>query len=125
MLLDALAVLSLVALAAFILWEGWQRRKGNAMPLDRAAMERGFVPGATAAEHMAFVGAVILAVFAGVLFASPPQPPFAGRGAVFSSLLYGALGPLGIPSATAGTAVACIALALSLRRRRLGRQRES
>ena len=125
MLLDALAVMSLVALAAFILWEGWQRRRGISKPLGRAAMERGFVPGATAAEQMFFVGAAVLGVFSAMLFVSPPHPPFTGRGAVFSSLVYSMLGPLGIPGATAGAAVACFSLGLSMRRKRLGVQRES
>jgi hypothetical protein len=125
MLLDALAVMSLVAIAAFIVWEGWQRRRGTSKPLARAAMARGFVPGAVAAEQALFVGAAVLAVFSLMHFVSPPHPPFTGRGAVFSSLVYGVLGPLAIPVAAAGASVACFALGLSMHRRRLVAKRES
>lgn len=125
MLLDVLAVLTLVALAAFIVWEGWQRMRRASHPLGRATMVRGYVPGAAAAEQMFFIGAAVLAVFSLGLFVSPPHPPFTGRGAAFSYLVYGALGPLAIPVAAAAAAVACFAFGLSMRRRRLGARRES
>ena len=125
MLLDALPAMLLVALAAFILWEGWRRRRGAPKQLSRAALERGFVPGATATEQMFFVGAAVLLVFSAVLFVSPSHPPFTGRGAVFSSLVYGVLSPIGASVAVAAIGVACFALSLSARRRRLGAQRES
>lgn len=125
MLLDVLAVLTLVALAAFILWEGWQPRRRASNPLGRATMVRGYVPGTGAAEQVFFIGSVVLVVFSLGLFVSPPHPPFTGQGAAFSYLVYGALGPLAIPVAAAAAAAACFALGISMRRRRLSARRES
>ena len=125
MLGDALAVLSLAALAAFILWEGWQRRASASKPLDRSYLERGFVPGAAGYEQALFVAAGVVAAAGVMLFASPPHPPFAGRGALFGSALYGLVGPMGIPTLTLCAAVALLALGLLRRRRRRAAARES
>lgn len=125
MLLDTLAVLALVALAAFILWEGWQRRRLAARPLSRAALERGFVPGATGYEQALFVAAGVALVAAVALFASPPQPPFEGRHAWLGAAVYGWRGPLGIPGVVLVFAAILFGFALSRRRTRKATQRES
>lgn len=125
MLLDTLAVISLVALAVFILWEGWQRRRSAAKPLARAELERGYVPGATGHEQALFVAAGVALVAAVALFASPPQPPFEGRRAWLGAAVYGWLGPLGIPAAILVFAAVLFGFGLSRRRTRKATHRES
>lgn len=125
MLLDTLAVISLVALAVFILWEGWQRRRSAAKPLARAELEGGFVPGATGYEQALFVAAGTTLVVAVTLFANPPQPPFESRRAWLGAAVYGLLGPLGIPAAILVFAAVLLSFGLSRQRTRKATHRES
>jgi hypothetical protein len=108
--------LSLGGLALFILWEGWQRHKPK--PLQRATMAQGFLPGASNNETVLFAFAVVGALFGFVLLDKPPVPPFTGRGAFLSALLYDWLGPLGFAFLTWAGAVIAFLAALSVRRKR-------
>jgi hypothetical protein len=109
--------LSLGGLALFILWEWWQRQKPK--PLQRATMAQGFLPGASNNETVLFTCAVIGALFGFVLLEKLPAPPFTGRGAFLSALLYDWLGPLSFAFLTWAGAVIFLLAALSLRRKRL------
>lgn len=111
--------IALGGLAAYIVWEGWQRRRTSAKPLERRSMERGFVPGASQRESVLFIAAFVAAAFGFVLLAEPRHPPFAGRGAAVDSLLYALLGSWGVPALCWLLAVVALAAALSLRRKRL------
>lgn len=116
---ETFVVVSLSALAAFILWEGWQRSRTSKTPLPRSAMEQGFHPGASSRELALFVAAVAGFVFGSVLIVDPPYPPFHGRGAVLEKVLFQLFGIWGTPVVCWVMAlIACVA-ALKLRRKRL------
>jgi len=115
--------IALGGLAGYIVWEGWQRRRASARPLERRSMERGFVPGASQRESVLFIGAFVAAAFGFVLLAEPRHPPFAGRGSAVASLLYAWFGSWGMSALCWLLAVAALAVALSLRRKRLESQR--
>ncbi len=86
-------------------------------------MAQGFLPGARNHETVLFTCAVVGALFGLVLLDKPPVPPFTGRGAYLSALLYDWLGPLGFAFLTwAGAAIAFFA-ALSARRERFAGDR--
>lgn len=119
MLGELLVFLSLGALAIFILWEGWQRRRTSNEPLRRSVMEQGFVPGASSREVAIFVGAGVSAVFGFVLMAVPPHPPFFGRHAFISSLLFEWFGVWGMPMVCWLLAFVAFFGALAMRRKRL------
>jgi hypothetical protein len=108
--------LSLGALALFILWEGWQRC--NPKPLQRATMAQGFLPGARNNETILFAFGAVGGLFGLVLLDEPPAPPFTGRGAYLSALLYDWLGPVGFAFLTWAGAVVAFVAALSARRKR-------
>ena len=97
MLEASFLLLTLGPLAAFIIWESYRHRRTSVKPLSRTSMERGFVPGAKTAERVCFIFAVAMAVFGVFLIIQPQHPPFAGRGAFFSSLLYSWFGVWGQP----------------------------
>lgn len=119
---DTIAIVGLVALAGFIAWEGWRRRR-PAPALSREEMARGFTPGARAAERLLIALGLVMALVAAALFAEPPAPPFQGRSAMLGELLHRTFGPLGIPCAIAASSVMAIAVAGSLRRRRQASRR--
>lgn len=83
-------------------------------------MERGFVPGAKNAERACFVFACAIAIFGIVLIVQPEHPPFSGRGALFSSLLYAWFGVWGQPVFCWLFACVLVAVSVAARRRRLG-----
>lgn len=85
-------------------------------------MERGFIPGAIGHETAIFVAAGVSGAFGLVLITEPPHPPFTGRYALVSSLLYDVLGPWGMPMVCWVLAVIGFIAALSMRRERLGRK---
>lgn len=114
---ESIAIVGLVALAGFILWEGWRRRKPPT-PVPREQMAQGFTPGATVRERLLFVVGLVLAAIAAAQFAEPPIPPFHGRSAVLGEWLHRAFGPFGIPCATAAASMMAIAAAASIRRKR-------
>jgi hypothetical protein len=119
-MLEALfLVLTLGSLAAFILWESFRNRRTSMKPLSRTSMERGFVPGAKNAEHVCSILAVVMVVFGLVLIFQPQHPPFVGRGALLSSLLYSWFGVWGQPLFCWFFACACVAAAFSARSKRL------
>lgn len=125
MIAELMTALLLVALAAFILWESWQRRKSAHKPISRAMLERGFVPGATAGETALFVfaGAVLFIAISRLL--DPRHPPFSGRGAVLDTAMYAVAGPLGMPVAAFIVATVLFFLGFSRRHRRKAGQRSS
>jgi hypothetical protein len=111
--------LSLGALAAFMVWEGWRRRRDSKKPLRRSTMEHGFTPGASSRETAAFVAASAAAVFGFVLVAEPPYPPFHGRGALFGFFLFKWFGVWGMPMLCWVFALFAFFGALSIRSARL------
>ena len=114
--------LTLGPLAAFIIWESFRNRRNSTSvkPLSRTSMERGFVPGAKTAERVCFIFAVAMAVFVVFLIIQPQHPPFAGRGAFFSSLLYSWFGVWGMPLFCWLLACVLVAAAVAARSKRLG-----
>lgn len=122
---ELISVLLLTALAAFILWESWQRRKSAHKPIPRAMLERGFAPGADAGETALFVFAGAVLFIAISLFLNPRHPPFSGRGAVLDTAIYAVAGPLGMPVAAFIVATVLFFLGFSRRRRRKAGQRSS
>jgi hypothetical protein len=113
--------LSLGGLALFIIWEGWQRHKLK--PLQRVTMAQGFFPGQSNYETVLFAFAGVGALFGFVLLEEPPVPPFTGRGAFLSALLYDWLGSLGFAFLTWAGSVIALVEALSVRRKRLSGDR--
>lgn len=114
--------LTLGPLAAFIIWEGFRHRRTSVKPLSRASMERGFVPGAKNAERVCSILAAVTAIFGVFLIVHPQHPPFAGRGAHFSSLLYSWFGVWGQPLFCWLLAGVLITAAVVARSKRLGAQ---
>ena len=118
---EVLLFITLGGLAGYIMWEGLERRRASARPLERHTMERGFVPGASQRESVLFIAALAAGAFGFVLLAEPRHPPFVGRGAAIDSLLW--FGSWGMPALCWLLAVVALAAALSLRRKRLASQR--
>ena len=114
--------LTLGPLAAFIIWESFRNRRNSTSvkPLSRTSMERGFVPGARNAEFVCSILAVAIAIFGVVLVVQPQHPPFAGKGALISSLLYSWFGVWGQPLFCWWFACVLIAAAFAARRKRMG-----
>ena len=124
MLDEIILFVTLGGLAIYIVWEGWQRSRAPVNPLERSHMERGFTPGATQREHIAFVAAAVAAIFGFVLLAEPVHPPFTGRGTVIDSFLYTLFGSWGAPALCWLLALVAFVAALAMRRRRLERRHE-
>ncbi len=119
MLEASLLFLTLGPLAAFIVWEGFRHRRASQKPLSRASMERGFLPGAKNAERVGFILAAISSTFGAFLVVQPQHPPFTGRGAHFSSLLYSWFGVWGQPLFCGVLAGVLITAAVVARSKRL------
>jgi hypothetical protein len=116
--------IALGSLAGFIVWEMWQRHQAAARPLDRRSIERGFVPGASQRESALLVMALVLAAFGFVLLLESRHLPFTGRGAAIDTFLYEWLGPWGAPGLCWLLSLSACAMAMRLRRKRLGRQHD-
>jgi hypothetical protein len=119
---EILLMVSLAALAAFILWESWQRSKPADPRLTQAMGKRGFTPGATGPETVLFWAATLAAVVAVHLFVEPAMPPFTGRGSLVMAFLHHVFGPYGPAAAAALTAAATLSAAVWARRRRRSMQ---
>lgn len=83
-----------VALVLFILWERFRPEK----PISRKTMEAGFEPGLASKATALFVIGATGVYFSIFLFANPVHPPFTGRGATISSILYAMFGSYGVPA---------------------------
>jgi hypothetical protein len=112
--------LTLGPLAAFIIWEGIRNRRTSVKPLSRTSMESGFVPGAKNAERVCAIFAVTTAILGVLLIAQPQHPPFSGRGALLSSLLYSWFGVWGQSLFCWLLACVLVAVAVGARNKRLG-----
>ena len=88
----ALGMLALAGLATFIVWECFSSRK-----LSRQELGKGFRPGWAAKQTALLILAAFFVYFGIEEWIQPSHPPFEGRGAMFVSLLYAALGPRGLP----------------------------
>lgn len=113
-------LLTLGTLAAFIVWEGIRNRRTSVKPLSGASLKGGFVPGAKSAERVCAIFAATTAMLGALLIAQPQHPPFAGRGALLSSLLYSWFGVWGQPLFCWLLACVLVAGAVGARNKRLG-----
>lgn len=117
---DLFVLVSLGALLAFILWEGWRSRRG---PLaKRVRSPAGFVPGGAAHE----LGILVLAVVflaAGLLTLYSPELGTSMRRTFLFRMVESVLGPLTGFAMFVGAAIAAFVGGILMRKKRLARSR--
>ena len=113
---DLFLLVSLGALLAFILWEGWRSRRGPLV--KKARSPAGFVPGGAAHEVGIFVLAAVFLV-AGLLTLYSPELGASMRRTLLFRMVESVLGPLTAFAMFAGAAIAAFVAGILMRKKRL------
>ena len=108
------SLIAAVAFVAFILWDILRTQK----PIDRKTLEAGFDPGLASKVTALFVLGAVGIFFGLYLIAHPEHPPFSGRGALISSILYALFGLYGQPLVCFGLSITAIAGAFAVKKRK-------
>lgn len=108
-------LVSLSALLAFIVWEGWRSRRSLT---KRVRAPEGFVPGGAAHEVGLFILAAVL-LLAGVLTLYSPELGASMRRTFLFRAVESHLGPLTACALFVGAAIAVLVAGVAARKKRL------